>query len=489
VRSHGDVSLACRATRCRCGGTLRRPQLCACRCERADCRLRCAAATDGHVAITRPDTVATATATFAARLPALPDASSTNGNTAPARPARESASNVIDEATTIPSTDNGSAPPSTEIRRARSGTATGAGGARLRPGRRCGHHRRAGRGGRRQRRPCRFAGRPVGVSRLRVRAPGGRLGLGGVGAGHPGGRGGRRERRQRPVRSGRRWAVLLHLPVRRLRRQRAAALLGAADRAADRRMANRPQRRAVRLAGPQHRCPQDRVAAAWLALQYHGPLPTDQAPGRIASYARPGIRRSPSTTTSRCPRRAPVQECRRWLVALPVRPPHPSRHRRAQQQADRDRSRLLLHPTLGLRPRLVARPAHPARPDLASSPHPGVRPGADQPGRPRHRRAESVDVASARRLRHRTGRPARPGEPTDIVVQAPEVPQHAHDLSAGGCRDGGQPDTGDPHAGPTATSCSTSRPAPTPRPPTPSASRCAGASSPAPPAAPRSASR
>lgn len=34
-------------------------------------------------------------------------------------------------------------------------------------------------------------------------------------------------------------------------------------------------------------------------------------------------------------------------------------------------------------------------------------------------------------------------QPTGIVVRAPGVPLHAHDLRAGGCRDGGRPDTGD----------------------------------------------
>jgi hypothetical protein len=37
-------------------------------------------------------------------------------------------------------------------------------------------------------------------------------------------------------------------------------------------------------------------------------------------------------------------------------------------------------------------------------------------------------------------------EPTGIVVRAPGVPLRAHDLHAGGCRHGGQPDTGDPDA-------------------------------------------
>jgi hypothetical protein len=37
-------------------------------------------------------------------------------------------------------------------------------------------------------------------------------------------------------------------------------------------------------------------------------------------------------------------------------------------------------------------------------------------------------------------------KPTGIVVRAPGVPMHVHDLRDGGCRDGGQPDTGDPRA-------------------------------------------
>jgi hypothetical protein len=37
-------------------------------------------------------------------------------------------------------------------------------------------------------------------------------------------------------------------------------------------------------------------------------------------------------------------------------------------------------------------------------------------------------------------------EPTGIVVRAPDVPLHAHDLHDGGCRDGGRADTGDPAA-------------------------------------------
>jgi hypothetical protein len=37
-------------------------------------------------------------------------------------------------------------------------------------------------------------------------------------------------------------------------------------------------------------------------------------------------------------------------------------------------------------------------------------------------------------------------EPTGIVVRAPGVPLHAHDLRDGGCRGGGRPDTGDPAA-------------------------------------------
>src|SRR5215475_1833805 len=64
-------------------------------------------ANDGHAAMTRPYAVGSAAATFATRLAALPAASSVHGSTPPERPARESASNVIDEATIMPSTDNG----------------------------------------------------------------------------------------------------------------------------------------------------------------------------------------------------------------------------------------------------------------------------------------------------------------------------------------------------------------------------------------------
>ncbi len=64
-------------------------------------------ANDGHAAITRPVTVGSATATFAARLATLPITSKTHGSTPPLRPDLESASNVVDAATIIPSTDNG----------------------------------------------------------------------------------------------------------------------------------------------------------------------------------------------------------------------------------------------------------------------------------------------------------------------------------------------------------------------------------------------
>lgn len=62
---------------------------------------------DGHAAINRPYTVGSATATFAARLAALPTASSTQGSTPPALPARESASSVTDDAMIMASTNNG----------------------------------------------------------------------------------------------------------------------------------------------------------------------------------------------------------------------------------------------------------------------------------------------------------------------------------------------------------------------------------------------
>jgi hypothetical protein len=51
--------------------------------------------------------VGSATATFAARLAALPTTSSAHGSTPPRWPARESASNVVDAVTIMPSTDSG----------------------------------------------------------------------------------------------------------------------------------------------------------------------------------------------------------------------------------------------------------------------------------------------------------------------------------------------------------------------------------------------
>jgi len=60
-----------------------------------------------HAAITRPVTVGSATAAFAARLALLPTASSTHGSSPPRPPDRESASSVVDAATIIPSTDSG----------------------------------------------------------------------------------------------------------------------------------------------------------------------------------------------------------------------------------------------------------------------------------------------------------------------------------------------------------------------------------------------
>jgi hypothetical protein len=62
---------------------------------------------DGHAAITRPVTVGSATATFAARLAALPATKRAHGGNPPRSPPRESASSVVDAATIIPSTDNG----------------------------------------------------------------------------------------------------------------------------------------------------------------------------------------------------------------------------------------------------------------------------------------------------------------------------------------------------------------------------------------------
>ena len=63
-------------------------------------------ANDGHAAITLPAAVGWATATWAAKLDALPATSSAHGSTPPLSPARKSASSVIDAATIIPSTDN-----------------------------------------------------------------------------------------------------------------------------------------------------------------------------------------------------------------------------------------------------------------------------------------------------------------------------------------------------------------------------------------------
>jgi hypothetical protein len=60
---------------------------------------------DGQAAITRPVIVGSATATFAARLAALPATSSAHGRKPPRLPARKSASSVVDAATIIPSTD------------------------------------------------------------------------------------------------------------------------------------------------------------------------------------------------------------------------------------------------------------------------------------------------------------------------------------------------------------------------------------------------
>src|ERR1039457_4089091 len=51
--------------------------------------------------------VGSATATLAARLATLPATSSAHGSTPPLRPARESASKVVDAATIMPSTDSG----------------------------------------------------------------------------------------------------------------------------------------------------------------------------------------------------------------------------------------------------------------------------------------------------------------------------------------------------------------------------------------------
>ena len=62
---------------------------------------------DGHAEITRPISVGSAAATLAARLARLPATNSAHGSTPPFRPDRESASNVVDAATIIPSTGKG----------------------------------------------------------------------------------------------------------------------------------------------------------------------------------------------------------------------------------------------------------------------------------------------------------------------------------------------------------------------------------------------
>ena len=64
-------------------------------------------ANEGHAATTRPARVSSATATLAARLATLPATSSAYGSAPPLRPDRESAGNVVDAATIIPSTDSG----------------------------------------------------------------------------------------------------------------------------------------------------------------------------------------------------------------------------------------------------------------------------------------------------------------------------------------------------------------------------------------------
>jgi hypothetical protein len=61
----------------------------------------------GHASITRPISVDSATATLAARLAMLPVTSSAHGSAPLLRPDREPASNVVDAATIIPSTDSG----------------------------------------------------------------------------------------------------------------------------------------------------------------------------------------------------------------------------------------------------------------------------------------------------------------------------------------------------------------------------------------------
>lgn len=60
---------------------------------------------DGQAAMIRPVAVGSGTATLAARLAALPTASSAHGRNPPRPPLRESASSVVDAATIIPSTD------------------------------------------------------------------------------------------------------------------------------------------------------------------------------------------------------------------------------------------------------------------------------------------------------------------------------------------------------------------------------------------------
>ncbi|GAB3959943.1 hypothetical protein GCM10029978_008040 [Actinoallomurus acanthiterrae] len=62
----------------------------------------------GHPAISRPTADGSATATLAARLAALPMASSIHGSRPLRLPWRESTSRDIDEATIIPSTEIGS---------------------------------------------------------------------------------------------------------------------------------------------------------------------------------------------------------------------------------------------------------------------------------------------------------------------------------------------------------------------------------------------
>jgi hypothetical protein len=64
-------------------------------------------ANDGHAAINRPIRLGSATATLAARLATLPATSSAHGSTPPFPPDLDSASNVVDAATIIPSTEKG----------------------------------------------------------------------------------------------------------------------------------------------------------------------------------------------------------------------------------------------------------------------------------------------------------------------------------------------------------------------------------------------